>query len=164
MFLKSLEMFGFKSFADKVRIVFEPGITVIVGPNGCGKSNTMDGVRWVLGEKQARSIRGEKMEDVIFSGTEQRKPVSLAEISITLDNSSRLLDIASDSVTVSRRVFRDGESEYYINKSQVRLKEIETLFLDTGIGKSAILAASSFHSNDLISRITFQRLGSPASI
>ncbi|MDY6935306.1 MAG: AAA family ATPase [Spirochaetota bacterium] len=137
MFLKSLEMFGFKSFADKVRIVFEPGITVIVGPNGCGKSNTMDGVRWVLGEKQARSIRGEKMEDVIFSGTEQRKPVSLAEISITLDNSSRLLDIASDSVTVSRRVFRDGESEYYINKSQVRLKEIETLFLDTGIGKSA---------------------------
>jgi chromosome segregation protein len=137
MFLKSMEMFGFKSFADRTQVEFESGITCIVGPNGCGKSNVVDAIKWVLGEKQARNIRGITMEDIIFSGTEQRKQVSLAEVSLTIDNSQRILDFESDSVTVSRRVFRDGESEYLINKSPVRLKDIEKLFMDTGIGKSS---------------------------
>ncbi|OHD65503.1 MAG: hypothetical protein A2176_14015 [Spirochaetes bacterium RBG_13_51_14] len=137
MFLKSMELYGFKSFADKTQITFEPGITVIVGPNGCGKSNVVDAVKWVLGEKQAKNIRGEKMEDIIFTGTDQRKQLSLSEVFVTIDNRGRVLDFDSDSVTVGRRIFRDGESEYLINKSPVRLKDIEKLFMDTGIGKSA---------------------------
>ncbi len=137
MFLKSMDIFGFKSFADKTQVIFEPGITVIVGPNGCGKSNIVDAIKWVLGEKQAKNIRGEKMEDIIFTGTDGRKPLSLAEVSLTIDNSNRILSLDSDAVTVARRVFRDGESEYLINKSPVRLKDIEQLFMDTGIGKSA---------------------------
>ncbi len=137
MFLKSMDMFGFKSFADKTHVEFEPGITAIVGPNGCGKSNVVDSVKWVLGEKQAKNIRGQTMEDIIFSGTDQRKPLSLAEVSLTLDNTDRVLDFDSDSVTISRRIFRDGESEYLINKSPVRLKDIDKLFMDTGIGKSS---------------------------
>ena len=137
MFLKSLDMFGFKSFADKTHVEFESGITAIVGPNGCGKSNVVDAVKWVLGEKQAKNIRGQTMEDIIFSGTDQRKPLSLAEVALTIDNTNRILDFDSDAVTVSRRIFRDGESEYLINKSPVRLKDIDKLFMDTGIGKSA---------------------------
>ncbi len=137
MFLKSMEIFGFKSFADRTNILFEQGITVIVGPNGCGKSNIVDSAKWVLGEKQAKNIRGDKMEDVIFTGTEHRKPLSLAEVSLTIDNSQRVLNFDSESVTVTRRVFRDGESEYLINKSPVRLKDIDQLFMDTGIGKSS---------------------------
>ena len=137
MFLKSMDLYGFKSFADKTQIEFEPGITVIVGPNGCGKSNVVDAIKWVLGEKQAKNIRGEKMEDIIFAGTEQRKQLSLSEVFITIDNTNRVLDFDSDSVTVGRRIFRDGESEYLINKSPVRLKDVEKLFMDTGIGKSS---------------------------
>ncbi|MBN1499548.1 MAG: AAA family ATPase [Spirochaetes bacterium] len=137
MFLKSMEVFGFKSFADRTKIDFEQGITVIVGPNGCGKSNIVDSAKWVLGEKQAKNIRGQKMEDVIFIGTESRKPLSLAEVSIIVDNQNRMLEFDSDSVTVTRRVFRDGESEYLINKSPVRLKDIDKLFMDTGIGKTS---------------------------
>ncbi|HOP61917.1 MAG TPA: AAA family ATPase [Spirochaetota bacterium] len=137
MFLKSMDMFGFKSFADKTHIEFEPGITAIVGPNGCGKSNVVDAVKWVLGEKQAKNIRGQTMEDIIFSGTDQRKALSLAEVSLSIDNTNRILDFDSEMVTVSRRIFRDGESEYLINKSPVRLKDIDKLFMDTGIGKSA---------------------------
>ncbi|PKL37721.1 MAG: hypothetical protein CVV44_15375 [Spirochaetae bacterium HGW-Spirochaetae-1] len=137
MFLKSMELFGFKSFADRTMVQFEPGITAIVGPNGCGKSNIVDAIKWALGEKQAKNIRGSKMEDIIFSGTDNRKPVSLSEVSVTIDNTERILDFDADSVTVGRRIFRDGESEYLINKSPVRLKDIEKLFMDTGIGKSA---------------------------
>ncbi|MBN2077932.1 MAG: AAA family ATPase [Spirochaetes bacterium] len=137
MFLKSMDLHGFKSFADKTQICFEPGITVIVGPNGCGKSNVVDAIKWVLGEKQAKNIRGEKMEDIIFAGTEQRKQLSLSEVFVTIDNTGRVLDFDSDSVTVGRRVFRDGESEYLINRSPVRLKDVEKLFMDTGIGKSS---------------------------
>lgn len=132
-----MEIFGFKSFADRTSILFEQGITVVVGPNGCGKSNIVDSAKWVLGEKQAKNIRGDKMEDVIFTGTEHRKPLSLAEVSLTIDNSQRVLNFDSESVTVTRRVFRDGESEYLINKSPVRLKDIDQLFMDTGIGKSS---------------------------
>jgi chromosome segregation protein len=137
MHLKSFEIFGFKSFADKTQIIIEQGITAVIGPNGCGKSNIVDGVRWVLGEKQAKNIRGEKMEDIIFNGTDQRKPLSVAEVSITIDNSNKILDIDTEAVKVSRRIFRDGESEYLINKSPVRLKDIEKLFMDTGIGKTS---------------------------
>jgi chromosome segregation protein len=137
MHLKSFELFGFKSFADKTQIIIEPGITAVIGPNGCGKSNIVDGVRWVLGEKQAKNIRGEKMEDIIFNGTDQRKPLSVAEVSITIDNTNKILDIDTEAVKVSRRIFRDGESEYLINKSPVRLKDIEKLFMDTGVGKTS---------------------------
>lgn len=137
MFLKSMEIFGFKSFADRTRIDIEQGITVVVGPNGCGKSNIVDSVKWVLGEKQAKNIRGEKMEDVIFTGTEHRKFLSLAEVSLTINNTTRILKFDSDAVTVTRRVFRDGVSEYLINNSPVRLKDIEEMFLDTGIGKTS---------------------------
>ncbi len=137
MFLKSMDLYGFKSFADKTQINFEPGITVIIGPNGCGKSIVVDAIKWVLGEKQAKNIRGDKMEDIIFAGTEQRKQLSLSEVFVTIDNTNRVLDFDSDSVTVGRRIFRDGESEYLINKSPVRLKDVEKLFMDTGIGKSS---------------------------
>ncbi len=136
MYLKSIDLFGFKSFPEKTHIEFGPGITVIVGPNGSGKSNIVDSLRWVLGEKQAKAIRGTKMEDIIFSGTETRKALSLAEVSITIDNSERILNFDSPAVTITRRLFRDGESEYLINKSPVRLKDIDQLFMDTGIGKS----------------------------
>ena len=117
MFLKSMDMFGFKSFAEKTHVDFEPGITAIVGPNGCGKSNVVDAVKWVLGEKQAKNIRGQTMEDIIFSGTDQRKALSLAEVSLTIDNTNRILDFDSEMVTVSRRIFRDGESEYLISET-----------------------------------------------
>jgi len=137
MFLKSLVILGFKSFADKTEIVFKPGITSVVGPNGCGKSNIVDSIKWVLGEKRAKNIRGERMEDIIFNGTDLRKPLSLAEVSLTVNNSDGVLDFNSSSVVITRRIFRDGESEYFINNSAVRLKDIEQLFLDTGIGKSA---------------------------
>jgi chromosome segregation protein len=137
MRLKTMELLGFKSFPEKTKIVFEPGITVVVGPNGCGKSNLVDAFKWVLGEKQAKNLRGERMEDIIFNGTEFRKPLSLSEVSVTIDNSNRVLHFDSDSVVVSRRIFRDGDSEYSINRSPVRLKDIDRLFLDTGIGKSS---------------------------
>ncbi len=132
-----MEMYGFKSFAEKTLVKFEPGITAIIGPNGCGKSNVVDAIKWVLGEKQAKNIRGSKMEELIFSGTEQRKPLSLAEVSVTIDNANRILDIDSEAVTIGRRIYRDGESEYLINKTTARLKDIEKLLMDTGIGKSS---------------------------
>ena len=135
MYLKSIEVQGFKSFANKILFDFHKGITGIVGPNGSGKSNVADAVRWVLGEQSAKQLRGAKMEDVIFAGTQARKPVGFAYVAITLDNSDHALPVDYDEVTVSRRVYRSGESEYQINGNGCRLKDITELFYDTGIGK-----------------------------
>ena len=135
MYLKSIEIQGFKSFANKLLFEFHNGITGIVGPNGSGKSNVADAVRWVLGEQRIKQLRGASMQDVIFSGTELRKPQGFAYVAITLDNSDHQLAIDYDQVTVSRRLYRSGESEYMINGSTCRLKDINELFYDTGIGK-----------------------------
>jgi chromosome segregation protein len=137
LFLKSLEIFGFKSFADKTRIEFADGITALLGPNGCGKSNVVDAVKWVLGEQASRAMRAEKMEDVIFNGTENRKPLNVAEVKVTLANDAGLLPIDMPEIEIKRRLFRSGESEYLINSQPVRLKELRELFWDTGVGKAA---------------------------
>ncbi len=135
MFLKRIELQGFKSFADKTQIEFQSGITGVVGPNGSGKSNISDAIRWVLGEQSVKSLRGSKMEDVVFAGTDKRKQLGFAEVTLVLDNSEKDLPIEYSEVSVTRRVFRSGESEYYINKNSCRLKDIKELFMDTGVGK-----------------------------
>ena len=135
MYLKNIEVYGFKSFAQKINFEFHNGITGIVGPNGSGKSNVGDAVRWVLGEQSAKQLRGGNMQDVIFSGTESRKPLSFASVAITLDNSDHKLPVDYNEVTVARRLYRSGESEYLINGSSCRLKDIQEMFYDTGIGK-----------------------------
>ncbi len=135
MYLKSIEVHGFKAFANKIRFEFDGGITGIVGPNGSGKSNVADAVRWVLGEQSAKQLRGSSMQDVIFSGTESRKPMGFAYVSLTLDNSDHKLPVSYDEVTVGRRVYRSGESEYLLNGVECRLRDVQELFFDTGIGK-----------------------------
>ncbi|GAA0722903.1 chromosome segregation protein SMC [Clostridium malenominatum] len=135
MQLKSIEIRGFKSFVNKTELNFKKGITAIVGPNGSGKSNISDAIRWVLGEQSIKSLRGGKMEDVIFAGTQFRKPLGLAQVSLTLDNSKGELPLEYSDVTVARRIYRSGDSEYYINNNQCRLRDIQELFMDTGIGK-----------------------------
>ncbi|MEI6564726.1 MAG: chromosome segregation protein SMC [bacterium] len=135
--MKSIHMVGFKSFANPTTLNFEPGMTAIVGPNGCGKSNVSDAVRWVLGETSAKALRGSKMEDVIFNGTDTRKPVGMAEVSITFTDCEQTLGTDYHEVTVTRRVFRSGEGQYFMNKTACRLKDIQRLFMDTGIGTSS---------------------------
>lgn len=137
MYLKRLEILGFKSFADKIRLEFLPGVTAVVGPNGSGKSNISDALRWVLGEQSLKNLRGAKMDDLIFAGSELRKPLGLAEVTMVLDNSDHSVPIDFTEISVTRRLFRSGLSEYLINKAPVRLKDIHELFFDTGLGKDA---------------------------
>ncbi|MDR2111188.1 MAG: AAA family ATPase, partial [Spirochaetaceae bacterium] len=137
MFLKSLDIFGFKSFADRTQFEFSGGITALLGPNGCGKSNVVDAIKWALGEQASRAMRAEKMEDVIFNGTDSRKPLNVAEVTLTLTNEAGLLPMDVAEVQIKRRLYRSGESEYYINAAPVRLKEVRELFWDTGVGKAA---------------------------
>jgi chromosome segregation protein len=137
MFLKRLDIIGFKSFADRVSIEFVPGVTAVVGPNGSGKSNITDAIRWVLGEQSAKSLRGAKMEDIIFAGSDSRKPLNVAEVTITLDNEDQFLPLDYQEVSITRRVYRSGESEFFINKQPCRLKDIVDLLMDSGLGKEA---------------------------
>lgn len=137
MFLRRLETIGFKSFADRITIEYVPGITTIVGPNGSGKSNVIDAIRWVLGEQSVRSLRGERMEDIIFQGSETRNPLNFAEVSLLLNNENKQLPIDYQEVKVTRRVYRSGESEFLINKQACRLKDIVDLFTDTGLGRES---------------------------
>lgn len=137
MFLKSLELNGFKSFADKTHIDFTDGITSLLGPNGCGKSNIVDSIKWVLGEQSTKTLRASRMDDVIFSGTETRKPSQMAEVTLTIDNESRNLPTDVPEIVIRRRLFRSGDGEYYLNGQRCLLKNIKELFMDTGVGKSA---------------------------
>jgi chromosome segregation protein len=137
MFLKRLDIIGFKSFADRVSIEFVPGVTAVVGPNGSGKSNITDAIRWVLGEQSAKSLRGSRMEDIIFAGSDTRKALNVAEVTLTLDNEDQFLPLEYQEVSITRRVYRSGESEFFINKQPCRLKDIVDLFMDSGLGKEA---------------------------
>ena len=143
MYLKNLTMLGFKSFADKTSLNFQPGITAIVGPNGCGKSNVADAIRWVLGEQSAKALRGGEMADVIFNGTDGRRPLGMAEVSLTIGDvdgehlQAAGVELAYNEVTVTRRVFRDGGSEYFINRTPCRLKDVQQLFMGTGVGRTS---------------------------
>lgn len=159
MFLRRIELSGFKSFADRTELEFVQGITAVVGPNGSGKSNISDGIRWVLGEQSARSLRGGKMEDIIFAGSDARKAVNYGEVSLTLDNASQSLPLDYNEVTVTRRVHRSGESEYLINKQPCRLKDITELFMDTGIGKEAYSIIGQGRIEEILSTKSEDRRG-----
>ena len=152
MRLKKLELYGFKSFAQRTEIVFQEGITAIVGPNGSGKSNISDAVRWVLGEQSAKTLRGASMQDVIFSGTQKRKPLSYCEVSLTFDNEDHALPLEYSEIVVTRRVYRSGESEYYLNRSSCRLKDVIDLFRDTGIGREGYSIIGQGRIDEILSR------------
>lgn len=154
MYLKRIETIGFKSFADKTVVEFEKGVTAVVGPNGSGKSNISDAIRWVLGEQSAKSLRGAKMEDIIFAGTSSRKPLNFAEVTLVLDNSCRSLPIDYEEVSITRRVYRTGDGEYLINKQKVRLKDVIDLIMDTGIGHDSL----SIISQDKVKAIVEARV------
>ncbi len=157
MYLKNLTVFGFKSFADKTALNFQPGVTAIVGPNGCGKSNVSDAIRWVLGEQSAKALRGGEMADVIFTGTDGRKPMGMAEVSLTLgdmdENHLRAagVEMAYNEVTITRRIFRDGNSEYFVNRTPCRLKDIQQLFMGTGIGRTSYSILAQGHITQILS-------------
>jgi len=159
LFLKNLEIYGFKSFATKTRFEFKPGVTAIVGPNGCGKSNVVDALRWVLGEANARSLRGEVMDDIIFSGSDERKPLGMAEVSITVANDDELLPVEYSEVNIKRRLYRSGESEFFLNKNPVRLRDIHELFADTGIGKTAYSIMEQGNIDLILSNKPEERMG-----
>ena len=152
MYLKGLELQGFKSFANKTDLEFKPGITAVIGPNGSGKSNISDSIRWVLGEQSMKQLRGSKTEDIIFSGTQSRKSLGFAEVSISFDNSDNSLPIEYNEVVITRRVYRTGESGYFINKNECRLKDILELFMDTGIGKDGYSVIGQGKIDEILSQ------------
>lgn len=151
MFLKRLDIVGFKSFAERIAVDFVPGVTAVVGPNGSGKSNITDGIRWVLGEQSAKSLRGAKMEDIIFAGSDSRKALNIAEVTLTLDNEDHFLPIDYHEVSVTRRVYRSGESEFLINNQSCRLKDIVDLFMDSGLGREAFSIISQGKVEEILS-------------
>jgi len=157
MKLKKLEIFGFKSFAEKTEILFEDGVNAIVGPNGCGKSNVVDAVKWVLGEQSARSLRGNEMQDVIFNGTERRPSLGYAEVSLTIINNKGLLPLEYSEVCITRRLYTSGESEYLINKQACRLKDIRTLFMDTGFGSNTYSVIEQGNVDSLLQANAYER-------
>ncbi len=157
MYLKRLEVVGFKSFAEKISVDFVPGVTAVVGPNGSGKSNIIDAIRWVLGEQSAKSLRGSKMEDIIFAGSDSRKALNMAEVTLTLDNSNRILPIDYMEVSVTRRALRSGDSEFLINKQTCRLKDIVDLFMDSGLGKEAFSIISQGKVEEILSSKSEER-------
>ena len=159
MRLKRLEIYGFKSFAERTVVVFDEGITGIVGPNGSGKSNLSDAVRWVLGEQSAKALRGGKMEDVIFNGTQKRKRMGYCEVSLVFDNEDHALSVDYTEVMITRRVYRSGEGEYYINKSACRLKDIVELFRDTGVGKEGYSIIGQGRIDGILSQKSEDRRG-----
>ena len=151
MYLKAIELHGFKSFPEKTKIEFDSGMTVIVGPNGSGKSNISDAVRWVLGETRPSQLRGSgKMEDVIFGGTTKRNPMGFASVSLVLDNADRHFDFEADELTVTRKYYRGGDSEYLLNGAKVRLRDIQELFFDTGLGKNGYSIVSQGKVNEIV--------------
>ena len=152
MYLKGVDLQGFKSFANKTNLEFKPGITAVIGPNGSGKSNISDSIRWVLGEQSMKQLRGSKQEDIIFSGTQSRKSLGFAEVSITFDNSDGTLPIEYNEVVVTRRIYRTGESGYFINKNECRLKDITELFMDTGIGKDGYSVIGQGKIDEILSQ------------
>jgi chromosome segregation protein len=151
MYLKRLESVGFKSFAERISVDFVPGVTAVVGPNGSGKSNITDAIRWVLGEQSAKTLRGSKMEDIIFQGSDSRKPLNVAEVTLVLDNQHHSLPLDYDEVSVTRRVYRSGDSEFYINKQSCRLKDIIDLFMDSGLGRDAYSIISQGKVEEILS-------------
>ncbi|HHW38851.1 MAG TPA: chromosome segregation protein SMC [Bacillales bacterium] len=157
MHLKRLEIVGFKAFADRTPVDFVPGVTAVVGPNGSGKSNITDAIRWVLGEQSVKSLRGSKMEDIIFAGSDTRKPLNVAEVTLTLENDDQFLPIDYHEVSVTRRVYRSGESEFYINKQSCRLKDIVDLFMDSGLGREAFSIISQGKVEQILSSKSEER-------
>jgi len=159
MYLKRLDIQGFKSFADKTTLEFRPGVTAVIGPNGSGKSNVSDSVRWVLGEQSMKSLRGSKSHDIIFAGTENRRQLGFAEVNLTMDNSSGLLPVSYDEVTVTRRIYRSGDSEFYINKTPCRLKDIHELFMGTGVGRDGYSIIGQGRIDEILSNNSEERRG-----
>jgi chromosome segregation protein len=159
MYIKRLEIQGFKTFADRTEVELTSGITAVVGPNGSGKSNIADAISWVLGEQNIRNIRGTRAQDVIFAGSDRRKPLGMAEVSLTLDNACGSLPVDFSEVTVTRRAFRSGEGEYFINKAPCRLKDIYELFLDTGMGREAYSMVSQGEIDAILSAKAEDRRG-----
>jgi len=160
MYLKSIEMQGFKSFADKTQVVFDKGVTAVVGPNGSGKSNITESLRWALGESSAKSLRGGKMPDVIFAGTEVRKALNYAEVAVTLDNSDGFIADAGESIRVERHIYRNGDNDYLIDGRKVRLRDIHDLFLDTGLGRDSFSIISQGKVEEIFNSTTqFHKVG-----
>ena len=157
MYISQIELFGFKSFSQRTRIELTPGLSCVVGPNGSGKTNILDAVRWVLGEQKSSILRSDKMENVIFNGTVNRKPLGMAEVTLTIQNDRNLLPTEYSEVQVTRRLYRSGESEYLINRQLCRLKDIQDLFMDTGLGPDSYSVIELKMVEDILSEHTDQR-------